>query len=84
MTFVSDQGESEYMYLYTATDYKGELKECDEGLLKWVPKNKIGTLNLWEGDKVFLDLLGTEQRFFSVKLQYQGEQLVWVEKKIYQ
>lgn len=84
VTFVSDQGESEYMYLYTATDYKGELKECDEGLLKWVPKNKIGTLNLWEGDKVFLDLLGTEQRFFSVKLQYQGEQLVWVEKKIYQ
>ena len=36
----------------------------------------------WEGDKVFLDLLlSGEERFFSVKLQYEGDRLV--EKKIY-
>lgn len=79
ITFVSDQWETEYMHLFTAELSKRDagikLPDCDEGELAWVKKEKIFDLPLWEGDKVFLKLLDTEQEFFSLKLQYQGEQL---------
>lgn len=76
ITFVSDEWETEYMYLYTATKFKGELSECSEGKLKWVPKKQIYQLNLWEGDRKFLNLLMEEQEIFSMKLIYEGEKLV--------
>lgn len=81
ITFVSDEWGSEYMFLYTADAYEGELrpdkmKNCEEGVLTWVPKAKIENLNLWEGDKIFFRLLETEERFFSLKLRYQGDKLV--------
>lgn len=75
VTFVSDRWETEYMCLYTADGYEGELIECDEGKLEWVKKEKIGELNLWEGDRIFLRLLKEEHPFFSLKLEYQGDQL---------
>lgn len=81
VTFVSDEWEGEYMHLFTADAYEGELPEqnmidCSEGRLEWVPKNEIETLNLWEGDKVFLRLLNEREKFFSLKLRYVGEKLV--------
>jgi len=80
ITFVSDQWETEYMHLFTAQltseDVARELPECDEGVLAWVDKSAVMTLPLWEGDKVFLKLLDTEETFFSLKLCYQGEKLM--------
>ena len=57
VTFVSGDSCLEYMSLYTATGYKGELKECDEGTLEWIPKESVYDLNLWAGDKLFFRLL---------------------------
>ncbi len=76
VTFVSDEWGTEYMHLFTATAYEGEIKNCDEGELVWVPKGDIEKLNLWEGDKVFLRLLEECENFFSLKLRYAGEKLV--------
>ena len=81
VTFVSDEWEGEYMHLFTASAYEGELLEnsmsdCNEGELVWVPKDEILELNLWEGDKIFLRLLQERETFFSLKLRYEGEQLV--------
>ena len=81
ITFISDEWESEYMFLYTADGYEGQLREdkmknCEEGVLTWVPKAEIENLNLWEGDKIFFRLMETEKRFFSLKLRYKGDQLV--------
>lgn len=76
VTFVSDEWGTEYMHLFTATEYEGNLKTCDEGELVWVPKEDIENLNIWEGDKVFFRLLDTCPGFFSLKLCYQGERLV--------
>ncbi|MBQ6844659.1 MAG: 8-oxo-dGTP diphosphatase [Agathobacter sp.] len=80
VTFVSDEWEGEYMHLFTASEYEGELPEnamrdCSEGELVWVPKNEIKNLNLWEGDKIFLKLLQERETFFSLKLRYEGENL---------
>ena len=75
VTFASDKYPTEYMYLFTATDFAGELTACNEGELAWIEKERIGTLPLWEGDRVFLRLLAAEQPFFSLKLVYCGDAL---------
>lgn len=75
VTFVSDAWETEYMHLFTADGYEGELKECAEGELVWIPKAEVVDLPIWEGDRVFLRLLQTETPFFSLKLRYEGERL---------
>lgn len=76
ITFLSDSWHTEYMCLYTADEYTGEMTECDEGTLEWVDKERLGELTLWEGDKIFLRLLAEERAFFSLKLRYQGDILV--------
>ena len=73
VTFVSSEWETEYMHLFTATEYEGEMKECEEGELVWVPKEEIPNLKLWEGDKVFFRLLEETKNIFSLKLRYEGE-----------
>ena len=75
ITFVSKQWGTEYMHLFTATEYEGQMKECDEGTLEWVPKTQIEQLNLWEGDKIFFRLLEEECGFFTLKLFYDGDNL---------
>ena len=75
VTFVSDEAPTEYMHLFTATGLTGTLQECDEGTLEWVPIKQVETLPLWQGDRLFLELLQREERFFSLKLRYEGERL---------
>ena len=75
VTFLSDKWDTEYMCLYTADAYEGELRECDEGTLEWIDKDKIGELKIWEGDKIFFRLLQEEAPFFSLKLRYEGDML---------
>lgn len=70
ITFLCDDYEPEYMCLYTADAYTGELTSCNEGTLEWIPLNRIETLNLWEGDKIFFRLLREQHPFFSLKLHY--------------
>lgn len=76
ITFLSDKWETEYMYLFTASDFTGELTACDEGELKWVDKDKLLTLNIWEGDKIFLQKLLEDDEFFTLKVVYEGDKLV--------
>ncbi len=77
VTFVSDKWETEYMHLFTSTEFVGEVRECDEGVLEWVDKTALYSLPLWEGDKIFLKLLEDENYpFFSLRLQYEGETLI--------
>jgi 8-oxo-dGTP diphosphatase len=75
VTFVSDRWPTEYMHLFTADGYEGELKECDEGALEWLPRQKLRELPHWEGDLIFLDLIERDVPFFSLKLCYEGETL---------
>ena len=81
VTFVSDIYDTEYMFLYTSTDFEGEEKICDEGELHWVNKNDVLNLPLWEGDKVFLKYLYEDRGVFSLKLSYHGDDLVSVKEE---
>ncbi len=77
VTFVSVQSEGEYMHLFTAQRFSGTLKECDEGDLCWVPKEKVLTLPTWEGDRLFLKRIAGQDPFFVMKLVYEGDRLVF-------
>ena len=76
VTFISDEEPAEYMCLYTSDIFEGKLTECNEGTLEWVPFSKIESLELWEGDKIFLRLLHTDASFFTLKLVYKNGRLV--------
>lgn len=76
ITFVSDRWQTEYMFLYTATGYEGNIGECSEGVLEWVDKSAVYSLTVWEGDRIFFRLLEQEEPFFSLKLRYKGETLI--------
>ena len=75
VTFLSDRWEGEYMYLFTADGFEGELKQCDEGELAWVPRSFLDALPKWEGDRIFLELLWHDAPFFLLTLRYQGDTL---------
>lgn len=75
VTFVSDRWEGEYMHLFTATDFEGEIGECAEGELEWIKKRDFAALPQWEGDRIFLELLEQNVPFFSLKLVYAGDKL---------
>ncbi len=77
LVFINDDYQ-EIMYLYTSDNFSGSLKECDEGELMWVKKDKLLSLNLWEGDRVFLPLLMNTDKFLKMKLIYSKDQLVQV------
>lgn len=77
VTFISDVWPCEYMHLFTADSWTGEMRECDEGDLQWIDKGELFDLSLWEGDRIFLKLiLDDNQPFFSLKLTYKGDDLV--------
>ena len=76
VTFTSDVDETDYMYLFTSNDFTGEQIECNEGDLEWVDKDKICDLNIWEGDKIFLNKIAKDSPFFTLKLEYEGNKLV--------
>lgn len=82
ITFVSDKWETEYMYLFTADAFTGEIGSCNEGDLEWVDKDKILDLPTWEGDRIFLEKLLDNAGFFTVKVVYEGDKLV--ESKVVQ
>lgn len=78
VTFVSNEYATEYMHLFTCKDFSGDLKkDCDEGNLEWIKKNDVLALPSWEGDKIFLNLIEKEPEFFSLKLVYEGDKLVF-------
>ena len=76
ITFSSDGWETEYMHLFTATGFSGELNyDCSEGELAWVEKGKLSSLPMWEGDRIFFDYIDSDEDFFSLKLSYTGNKL---------
>lgn len=76
VTFVSDKWETEYMHIFYSDSFSGEFKDCDEGVLEWVKKERLFSLPIWEGDKIFLRLLEENAPFFSLKLEYKGDTLL--------
>ena len=81
ITFISDIWEDELMFMFTATDFEGEINEnCAEGELAWIKKDEIMNLSLWEGDRYFLQDLIDGKPLVNMKLTYEGDKLISCEK----
>ena len=78
VTFVDDDWGTEYMHLFTADGFEGEIQDCSEGELAWKRRSDVlSTLPIWEGDRIFLRLIEDDFRpFFSLKLRYRGGSLI--------
>lgn len=76
VVFNYNENPSEFMYLYTCDDFSGEMIECKEGDLKWIAENEVKELNLWEGDKIFIDLIQNNAPYFFLTLNYNNDELV--------
>ena len=70
VTFCYGEDVVEYMHIFDGYEFEGELTECDEGELVWVPIKDVCSLPIWEGDKIFFKLLAENADFFSLKLVY--------------
>ena len=68
--------QPERMHLYTCGRFSGEPHSCNEGDLVWVPRDQVQSLPIWQGDKIFFDLLDREEPFFHLELFYNGDTLV--------
>ncbi|MCI8539052.1 MAG: 8-oxo-dGTP diphosphatase [Oscillospiraceae bacterium] len=79
LTFLYNEDDPEYIFLYTSNQFEGELRDCDEGVLEWVDQDRLESLNLWEGDKIMFRLLREREDYFSLKLRYQGDTLLGAE-----
>ncbi len=75
VTFVSDEWGTEYMHLFTCSEYTGSIRECDEGVLEWLDRDALTAMPIWEGDRIFLRLLDEDAPFFLLKLCYSGDTL---------
>jgi len=76
LTFPSGFDEDDwYVFLFTATEFTGELKPCEEGELSWVKKDELNNLPMYEGDKHFLKCLDEYTGIFSAKFIYDGRTL---------
>lgn len=79
VAFHSPPWPSEEMHLYHATGFTGDLIDCDEGVLEWVPIEEMDRLGTWEGDRIFLRLLAQGAPFFRLTLRYDGDRLTEAE-----
>ena len=76
VTFINDRYETERMHLFTCEKWTGDMTDCDEGELVWLPKKEMDALPQWEGDRIFHRLLDEEVPFFNLELVYSGEKLL--------
>ena len=71
VNFYSQIHEDEQMHLFSIYEYSGEITQCDEGELKWIDKEELYNLTLWEGDGIFLKLISEKETgFFNLSLYY--------------
>lgn len=83
LTFINTICETEYIFVFTSNDFTGNLIECNEGDLQWVEKDKVTSLNLWEGDKIFIEKIQEEGPFFTIKYIYEEDTLLSYDLKEY-
>jgi 8-oxo-dGTP diphosphatase len=75
LVFTQFKGKDWYVFVFTATEFEGELIDSPEGKLEWIDDGKLCELPLWPSDRVFLPWL-ERREFFSAKFIYEEETFV--------
>ena len=74
LMFPDFKGDDWYVFVFTASEFEGELIDSPEGRLEWIPDEKLTSLNLWESDQIFFPWLEGE-KFFSAKFIYEEDKM---------
>jgi 8-oxo-dGTP diphosphatase len=83
ITFPLFDGKDDwYVFLFTADNFEGTLIDSPEGKLEWIKNDKLVELNLWEGDKIFIEWL-FQEKFFSAKFNYKDGKFIDYEVHFY-
>ena len=79
--FFNTEYEDEEIYLYSANVPEDtKIIECNEGELHWIPADRILSLNMWAGDRIFLEPLLAGEESINMALFYEGDSLIKVER----
>lgn len=62
------------VYIYSATEKEGELKESDEGIPVYIPEKKIPSLPKNSGDKLMYEWLKDGRNFIGV-IKHKGNEI---------
>jgi 8-oxo-dGTP diphosphatase len=82
LMFWKFKGNDWYVFVFTATEFSGELIESPEGRLEWIDDDKLTRLNLWESDHIFFPWIEAG-KFFSAKFEYDGDKMGGYEVTFY-
>jgi 8-oxo-dGTP diphosphatase len=82
LMFPGFKGQDWYIFVFTAQKFSGEMRENEEGYLKWIPDAEMESLALWPSDLIFLPWI-REGKFFSAKFIYEGEEMKGHETAFY-
>jgi len=74
LLFPNFKGDDWYVFVFTASDFSGELIDSPEGRLEWIEDSRLSSLNLWESDHIFLPWIQRGE-FFSAKFEYEGDKM---------
>ena len=66
------EGNDWSVHVFRVEEFSGEVGECDEGNLEWIPEDELLDLNLWEGDRHFIPLMLSKRVFFGEVLYKDG------------
>jgi 8-oxo-dGTP diphosphatase len=74
LIFPRFKGNDWYVFVFTASEFSGELIDSPEGKLEWIPDEQVCKLNLWESDHIFMPWIQGD-KFFSAKFEYEGDEM---------
>ena len=63
-----------YTYVFKVTAFSGEVIDCNEGTLEWVPYDHVKDKPTWEGDYKLFDWILSDRPFFSALFHYNQHQ----------
>lgn len=73
---IEPQEDDWYAYIFSATEFTGELTTSTEGSLSWIEDREIQDINIPEGDRLFLRWLQETDQIFSAKFVYKEKKLM--------
>ncbi|HGS2102955.1 TPA: NUDIX domain-containing protein [Streptococcus pneumoniae] len=73
-----------HTYVFKVTEFEGDLIDCNEGMLEWVPYDEVLSKPTWEGDHTFVEWLLEDKPFFSAKFVYDGDKLLDTQVDFYE
>lgn len=74
LMFPKFKGNDWYVFVFTASEFTGELIDSPEGKLEWISDETLLDLKLWESDHIFFPWI-QDGKFFSAKFEYEGDEM---------